>query len=95
MKTKVKKKTGVEEITEERGEQINKHGFDINDDVDYGKGELIRAALYAINPDVFEWPYEWDDTFKKKIARKNKIQRLRVAGALIASEIDRLKHLEK
>jgi len=80
-------KTGVELIAEERQEQIKKHGFDIQN----SQNELIKAALFAINPDQFEWPYYWDEEFRRKIKNKpNSVERLKIAGALIAAEIDRL-----
>jgi hypothetical protein len=84
-------KTGIELIAQERAEQIEKHGFDVENDKDYAHNELIKAALFAINPYQFEWPYYWDEEFRTKIRNKpNDIERLKVAGALIAAEIDRL-----
>lgn len=86
-------RTGIELIAEERKEQIEKHGWDLSNDEDYGNGELIKAALFAINPDQFEWPFYWTEKFRDKILKKDEIDRLRVAGALIAAEIDRLNGL--
>lgn len=87
-------KTGVELIAEERQEQIEKHGFDIQNDEDYSQNELIKAALFAINPDQFEWPYHWGQVFRSKIKNKpNAVERLKIAGALIAAEIDRIQTL--
>ena len=84
-------KTGVELIAIERQEQIEKHGFDVTKDQGYSKGELIKAALFAINPNQFEWPYYWMEEFRNKIlAKTTEIERLKVAGALIAAEIDRI-----
>ena len=87
-------KTGIELIAEERQEQIEKHGFDIKNDQDYSQNELIKAALFAINPDQFEWPYYWGEEFRHKIKSKpNSVERLKIAGALIAAEIDRLQNI--
>jgi len=82
--------TGIELITQERREQIEKHGFDEQNDRDYSQNELIKAALFCINPDQFEWPFYWLEKFRDKILQKTEVQRLTVAAALIAAQIDRL-----
>jgi hypothetical protein len=83
--------TGIELITQEREEQINKHGWSLKNDTDYLHNELIKAALFAINPEQFEWPFYWHEDFRNKIINKpNAIERLKIAGALIAAEIDRI-----
>lgn len=87
--------TGVEQIAEERKEQIEVHGFNVNYDRHYSHNELIKAALFAINPEQFEWPFYWDEKFRDKIIDKPNIkERLRIAGAFIAAEIDRIQHFE-
>lgn len=88
--------TGIELIAEERREQIEKHGFSVaNDWMYYKNGELKQAALFYLNPSIFAWPDSWDEGYyKDKIALKDEINKLRVAGALIAAEIDRLLPLE-
>tara|TARA_R110002020_G_C16314529_1_gene774165 strand:- start:4211 stop:4588 length:378 start_codon:yes stop_codon:yes gene_type:complete len=83
-------KTGIELIAEEREEQIVKHGWDLKNDQDYGREELIKAALFCIDQTRFEWPYYWTEEFRQKILSKTRIDQLKVAGALIAAEIDRL-----
>lgn len=83
-------KTGIELITEERLEQIEKHGWDLKHDADYNQNQLIKAALFCISPENFEWPYYWHEHFRAKILLKNRVNQLRVAGALIAAEIDRI-----
>lgn len=91
-----KKLTGVQMIAKERKEQIEKHGWDISHDEYYSDNELVKAALFCINSEVFEWPFQWDEKFRDKILKKpNRVERLRVAGALIAAEIDRLQNLEQ
>jgi len=83
-------KTGIELIAQERQEQIEKHGWDLKSDQDYSKNELIKAALFCLNSNNFEWPFYWDEKFRNKILDKDKIGQLKVAGAFIAAEIDRL-----
>lgn len=88
-------KSGVELISEERKEQIEKHGWNLKNDEDYSNKELIKAALFCINQDVFEWPFYWTEEFRNKIlSKKTEIDRLKIAGALIAAEIDRLNSIE-
>lgn len=84
-------KTGIELITQERKEQIEKHGFDVANEEFYSDNELIKAALFAINPYMSEWPNGWDEKFRLTIINKpNQIERLKIAGAFIAAEIDRM-----
>ena len=86
------KKTGIELISIERQEQIEKHGFDNRHDSNefHKNGELSDAAIYAIT--LNGYPEKWDKQFYKKIKRKDYRKRLIIAGALIAAEIDRLNH---
>lgn len=92
-------KTGIELIAEERREQIEVHGFDIVKDAEYyQQGELRDAALYAVTLDESYYPKSWDTWFENKMNDKEArmseeefwIERLKIAGALIAAEIDRI-----
>lgn len=85
--------TGVELIAQEREEQINKHGRTYVGDLKYKHGELKLAAtaLVTNNPKFF--PFDWDETVCDKMINKTYKERLVVAGALIAAEIDRLQNL--
>lgn len=75
----------------ERYEQLNKHGFSIeNDYAFYKNGELKQAAMFCINPTVYSWPRGWDLHFKDKILIKSEIERAIIASAFLASEADRL-----
>lgn len=82
-------KTGIELIAEERQEQINKHGWSKEHDLTHVDGELKYAALYALGEERYLQPYNWGD-FEDSIERKSEIEKLVIAGALIAAEIDRL-----
>lgn len=81
-------KTGIELIAIERQEQIEKHGWSSEHDSYNDNQELLQAARFALGVD--EWPDNWDLTFADKIAAKDEIGKLKVAGAFIAAEIDRL-----
>jgi hypothetical protein len=92
--------TGIEMIAKERKEQVEKHGFnDVHDDKSFNRcGELKQAAAYLIaetgtnHKDILiaDYPDNWHVGFKIKFARKTHIEKLVVAGALLAAEIDRL-----
>lgn len=93
------KKKGVELIAEERDEQINAHK---HNDSKYQHDELLVASNYCLSRLTHqiqgEYPYEWSTWFQNKLDDKKsrlkwgeyKIEVLKIAGALIAAEIDRL-----
>lgn len=96
-------KTGIELIAEERQEQIEKHGWSKDyDKKKHFEGSLVRAACAICydseldNPANFSAPdWAWEiREHKQRVYRghekEEKISRLKVAGALIAAEIDRL-----
>lgn len=91
-------KTGVELIAIERQEQIEKHGWNLNHDADYGNGELIAAAQFCLNVENYNlWP--WHDSgvgtyFYNKIINKPYEQRVIIAGAFCAAELDRLNDIQ-
>jgi hypothetical protein len=94
--------TGIELIAQERQEQIEKHFFSIENDVNDTKdgNELRRAAvfclLYPITRDRSWYPLTWSDWFVENIQEKEKrlseddfrIEMNRIAGALLAADID-------
>lgn len=95
---------GVSLIAQERWEQIHKHGFDETNDEDYDRGQLVQAACFCIDKyiesaygvmAIHDWPYGWGSEFKNKILAKNHKGKLKVAGAFIAAEIDRIIRKEK
>ena len=86
--------TGIELITKERKEQIEKHGRDKEHDSNHDEEQLKEAAMFSIRPyddlggiNLYEG-WQW---FTMKVREKTEIERLTIAGALIAAEIDRLK----
>lgn len=92
-------KTGIELIEQERKEQIEKHGFLVGaNDEYYQKNELVDAAMYALTQDRKHYPESWEFWFHDKMVEKERrmsehefwIERLKIAGALIAAEIDRV-----
>lgn len=94
-------KTGIELIATERQEQIEKHGRTIERDVkENAEGEIAYFAgllchEHANHPDanVLNYlPPKWDKQLCLKMLSKTYKDRLIIAGALIAAEIDRLNH---
>lgn len=84
-------KTGIELITEERTQQIMKHHRSIQDDAIENKGgKLLWGAKALIDNDYVLFPKEWDENICSHMIHKKQIERLIIAGALIAAEIDRL-----
>lgn len=92
-------KTGIELIAEEREEQKVKHGYSLDEDAEYYSSEELRkAAIYSLTLDrgwyPESWEFWWHDKMMSKKERMSQnefyIERLKIAGALIAAEIDRL-----
>lgn len=93
-------KNGIELIAIERQEQIEKHGRTIESDVLYNKHyQLVNTAKHLLN--IFEEydesdmelaPDDWDKKIYRKMLLKPYKERLIIAGALIAAEIDRLQN---
>lgn len=84
-------KTGIELITEERKEQIEKHGFSTAHDVkEHESRDLTSCAAYLLTNDDYWYPTSWGKEVKTKMEAKTYKEKLKVAGALIAAELDRL-----
>lgn len=92
-------KSGIELIAAERQEQIEKHGRTIerdvleNDDQQLSMGaEMLLAAEHEEGIDQESYPYGWDKEICNHMLSKTYKERLIIAGALIAAEIDRLQN---
>lgn len=96
--------TGVSLIAMERSEQIAKHHHSVESDRQWnpdGQLSFAAALLTAPNPWVFaregnnySCPDGWDKTLWLKMLGKSYKQRLIIAGALIAAELDRIQASE-
>ncbi len=92
-------KEGIELITEERKEQIEKHGWSLKHDKSYADGQLEKAAMFCaeqanlkiglINKETQKWPTGWIKYFEDKIRNKSVILQLTVCGAFYLAEYDR------
>jgi hypothetical protein len=88
---------GIEEISRERSEQLNKHQRSVEDDVMYNDDEQLASAameLISSTPDPgFCDEIAWNPTIWEHMTGKSYRDRLIIAGALIAAEIDRLDYI--
>lgn len=89
-------KTGIQLIAHERKEQIKKHKRTVEDDVKYNNvGQLRQAAASLMGQlNNNQVPENWDTQIWDKMLKKTLKERLIIAGALIAAEIDRLQNLK-
>jgi hypothetical protein len=92
---------GIKLIAKERDEQLTKHNRTIKSDVYYNpKGQLSVAAGILAQMKIPEHikdtliPLGWDPLIWDKMMGKPYKERLVIAGALIAAEIDRLLFIE-
>ncbi len=87
-------KTAIELIAEERKEQIKKHGWTMEHDInEHPDGSLKRAALYALTSKG-EYEQGGFEQFQSKMTYKSQTQKLIIAAALLAAEIDVRLHIE-
>jgi hypothetical protein len=95
--------TGIELIAQERKEQIEMHNISILDDVSYNSDMQLSFAAailtcpypeqYALKENNYACPEGWDLKRWNKMRKKIYKERLIIAGALLAAEIDRLQYL--
>lgn len=86
-------KKGILLIGIERQEQITKHKHTVKQDAELNaSGQLINAALTLIKSKGSALPKSWTTAVVLKMKDKSEIERLTIAGALIAAEIDRLQY---
>lgn len=103
IKTYEMKKTSIELITQERREMIEKHGRSIESDVrrnanfqlSEGAGILTIVDMKKLKAAPLQTlPEGWNLLQWERMLRKPYPERLIIAAALIAAEIDRLMELE-
>ena len=86
-------KTGIELIAAERQEQIEKHERSIDRDVKENPNRELRDGALVLlydHPSNLHIPNGWNRPIMYKMINKSYRERLIIAGALIAAEIDRL-----
>lgn len=88
-------KTGIELIAKEREEQVTKHGYTPARDIKENNKRQLRVAAADLLGDrayILEPPEGWDKKIWQNMTRKKVLDRLIIAGALIAAEIDRIQN---
>lgn len=88
-------KTGVEQIAQERTEQIEKHRYTLEHDQEHDSNELIEFALAILTENTMHFPRDWNPKNLYKTLLKDRVEQLSIAGALIAAEIDRLNNIKE
>ncbi len=91
-------KTGIELITEERQEHFTKHGRTIESDARTNSNRELRDAaseLFKNDPYLKRFPVDWQGPIMAHAMAKSYKDRLVIAGALIAAEIDRIQSLRQ
>lgn len=90
-----KQKSGIELILNERLQHFSKHNRSVERDVQENKNcQLAEAAEALIEGDITWMPDSWDEAICERMIGKSYQERLVIAGALIAAEIDRLNYTE-
>jgi len=91
-------KTGIEILAEERQKQIDKYGFTAQQSINHPEwydNYQLQFAAFTLLAHEFEEQVEiqtpdgWDEDWFRKMNSKARLERLTIAGALIAAEIDR------
>jgi hypothetical protein len=88
--------SGIKLIAKERKEQIEKHGKTIESDVEVNDFNQLKSAAimllggYCHQDEENSTPFNWDKALWVRMNKKSYKDRLIIAGALIAAEIDRL-----
>lgn len=90
-------KSGTELIYDERREQIYKHRRTVAEDKKQNKKRQLRSAAYMLigdNAYIQDPPEGWNPLVWDKMKRKPIKERLVIAGALIAAELDRMNDVD-
>lgn len=81
------------QIAKERVKQQNNGRTAKLDEWINGDGSLVQVALFLLNFRRNERPSHWNEWLDEAAKRDYK-ERVRIAGALMAAELDRLEHKE-
>jgi hypothetical protein len=93
---------GIELIAKERQEQLEKHDISVKNDAQFNSLMQfngitpIPIAVIGLLDDSFQHvPAHWDKKRLDKMRNKPYKERLIIAGAFLAAEIDRVQYLEE
>lgn len=92
--------TGIEQITEERYKQMHKNKHTVYSDKLLNNEEQLIVAVEILLQNTplnkvdmdqnFQCPHKWNQEDFRSMLNKSYKERLIIAGALIAAEIDRI-----
>ncbi|MBD8081110.1 hypothetical protein [Chryseobacterium caseinilyticum] len=95
---------GIQELAAERQKQIDKHGFTAEHHVNhpewYENKQLIVAAASLLLQDLTpeqasgDFPENWDEKWFADLLSRSEAERVIIAGALLAAELDRKNELD-
>lgn len=89
LKTKKENMTGVQLIENERLEHKLKHGKSVKHDFEaYKDKELVQAAIGLLLGNPLFMPESWSEEQCGNMLNKSYVDRLVIAGSLIAAQID-------
>ena len=93
---------GIELIAKERQEQLEKHGRSVKNDVQYNSNltgygimPLTVGAIGLLDDTFNHVPLHWNGETIIHMRSKPYKEKLIIAGALIAAELDRLQFIEE
>lgn len=92
--SKLNRMTGIEKIAQERLEQKTKGNFTLKSDWEQYPDFELATLAGALLGDITDAPDCFPDKLVKKLGSKSYEEKLIIAGALIAAEIDRLNFKE-
>lgn len=84
---------GIEIILKERDHQLKT--YSVVSDAEYVRGELLLVATALIQCDACHWPRDWHISLFHRWMRNSTVDRLAIAGAFIAAEIDAINWLNE
>lgn len=94
--------TGIELIAKERKEQLEKHGISVKNDAQFnslmeynGLPALPLAAIGLLDDSMSRVPSHWDRKRLEHMRSKPYKERLIIAGAFLAAEIDRVQFMDE
>ena len=91
-------KSGIDLILQKRKEHLEKHRISVEDDVAFNTEEQLAYAAETIIFNSNEHslpPLNWSKSVWEHMLSKSYKERLIIAGALLAAEIDRIQYPEK
>ncbi|WP_312078406.1 hypothetical protein [Chryseobacterium sp.] len=97
------KNVGIELITDERNKQIFKHGFTAEHHYAhpewYDRDQLQIAAFLLLRPEIQQndesRPLNWDVEWFQNLKQRSRKERIIIAAALLAAELDRQSIIDK